>query len=77
MIPREQVEELIGHAPGGVCPFAIDSSIPVYLDVSLQRFETVYPAAGNSQSAVKLSIPELERTSHSLGWIDVCALING
>lgn len=74
MIPREQVEELIGHAPGGVCPFAIDSSIPVYLDVSLQRFETVYPAAGNSQSAVELNIPELEKTSHSLGWIDVCAL---
>ena len=74
MIPREQVEELIGHAPGGVCPFAIDSSIPVYLDVSLQRFETVYPAAGNSQSAVELSIAELEKTSHSLGWIDVCAL---
>lgn len=74
MIPREQVEELIGHAPGGVCPFAIDSSIPVYLDVSLQRFETVYPAAGNSQSAVELSIEELEKASHSLGWIDVCAL---
>ena len=74
MIPREQVEERIGHAPGGVCPFAIDAAIPVYLDVSLQRFETVYPAAGNSQSAVELSIPELEQTSHSLGWIDVCAI---
>ena len=74
MIPREQVEELIGHAPGGVCPFAIDQAIPVYLDVSLQRFETVYPAAGNSQSAVELSIEELVQTSHSLGWIDVCVL---
>ncbi len=74
MIPREQVEELIGHAPGGVCPFAIDPSIPVYLDVSLQRFETVYPAAGNSQSAVELTIEELVQTSRSLGWIDVCAL---
>lgn len=76
MIPREQVEELIGHAPGGVCPFAIDPSIPVYLDVSLQRFETVYPAAGNSQSAVELSIEELEQTSHSLGWIDVCVIMS-
>ena len=74
MIPRDRVEELVGHAPGGVCPFAIDSSIPVYLDVSLQRFETVYPAAGNSQSAVELNIAELEKTSHSLGWIDVCSL---
>lgn len=72
MIPFDQVEELVGHAPGGVCPFGIDSSIDVYLDESLKHFETVYPAAGNDHSAVKLSIPELEQISNSKGWVDVC-----
>lgn len=72
MIPFDEVEGLIGHAPGGVCPFGIDSSIEVYLDESLKHFETVYPAAGNDHSAVKLSIPELEQISNSKGWVDVC-----
>lgn len=72
MIPFDQVEGLVGHAPGGVCPFGIDSGIDVYLDESLKHFETVYPAAGNDHSAVRLSIPELEQISNSKGWVDVC-----
>lgn len=76
MIPRDQVENLIGHAPGGVCPFALDPSIPVYLDISLQRFETIYPAAGSSQSAVELTLKELEESSHASGWVDVCTISN-
>lgn len=72
MIPFEEVEHYIGHAPGGVCPFAIDDSIEVYLDVSLKRFETVYPAAGSDHSAVALSPEELRKYSHSMGWVDVC-----
>lgn len=72
MIPGDQVEELIGHAPGGVCPFATKTDIPVYLDVSLKRFDIVYPAAGSGNSAVKLTLPELEQYARSTGWIDVC-----
>lgn len=72
MIPGDQVEGLIGHAPGGVCPFATKADISVYLDVSLKRFEIVYPAAGSGNSAVKLTLPELEQYSKSTGWIDVC-----
>lgn len=72
MIPSAQVEELIGHAPGGVCPFADKPGIATWLDVSLKRFDIVYPAAGSGHSAVTLSIPELEKYSHSLGWVDVC-----
>lgn len=72
MIPFDDVESLIGHAPGGVCPFGIDPDINVYLDESLKHFETVYPAAGNDHSAVKLTIPELEQISNSKGWVDVC-----
>lgn len=72
MIPGAQVEKLIGHAPGGVCPFAVKENIPVYLDVSLRRFEVVYPAAGSGNSAVRLTLPELEQYSQSAGWIDVC-----
>jgi len=72
MIPGDQVEGYIGHAPGGVCPFVLTTEAPVYLDVSLQRFEIVYPAAGSGHSAVELSLPELEEHSKSLGWIDVC-----
>lgn len=71
MIPWEQVEDYIGHAPGGVCPFAVKEGIPVYLDESLKRFETVYPAAGSANSAIKLSLPELEKYSNALGWINV------
>lgn len=72
MITAELVEQSIGHAPGGVCPFAINPNVKVYLDISLKRFETVYPAAGSSNSAVELSIEELVSHSGSSGWIDVC-----
>lgn len=72
MIPGADCEAYIGHRPGGVCPFCLPEGVPVYLDVSLKRFETVYPAAGTDHSAVRLSLAELERTSKSLGWVDVC-----
>lgn len=72
MIPFEEVENWIGHAPGGVCPFGIKEGIRVYLDESLKQFETVYPAAGNDHSAVKLTIAELEEVAGAVGWVDVC-----
>lgn len=72
MIPGDSVEGYIGHAPGGVCPFAILPGVPVYLDVSLKRFEKVYPAGGSGHSAVELSVEELEKYSNSAGWVDVC-----
>lgn len=72
MIPWDQVEEYIGHAPGGVCPFVIKENVSVYLDESLRRFEVVYPAAGNDHSAIELTIPDLEKYSKSMGWVDVC-----
>lgn len=74
MIPAKEVEHDIGHAPGGVCPFAVNDGIKVYLDTSLKRFETVFPAAGSSNSAIKLSLPELEHYSNSIKWIDVCKI---
>ena len=74
MIPFESVEALIGHAGGGVCPFGIKEGIVVYLDESLKRFEIVYPACGSSNSAVKLTIPELELSSNYKEWIDVCKI---
>lgn len=72
MLPFDDVENLVGHGVGGVCPFGVNEGIKVYLDVSLQRFEIVYPAAGTAASAVELNLEELERASNSLGWIDVC-----
>ena len=72
MLPPEQVEALTGHAPGGVCPFAVKENTEIYLDISLKRFETVYPTAGSANSAVRLTIPELERYSCFQKWIDVC-----
>lgn len=72
MIPYDQVEEWIGHAPGGVCPFGIKGGVKIYLDESLKRFDTVYPAAGNDHSAVKLSIAELEQVAGTDEWVDVC-----
>lgn len=72
MIPSEQVEICIGHAPGGVCPFAVNSDVTVYLDASLKRFERVYPGGGNGHSAINLSLEELEEHSNYAGWIDVC-----
>lgn len=74
MIPYDQVESYIGHQPGGVCPFAISDQTDVYLDESLKRFDIVYPAAGNAQSAVKLNLSELEDYSHAKQWIDVCKI---
>ena len=72
MIPFEMVEELTGHSVGGVCPFGINEGVTVYLDESLKRFEIVYPACGSSNSAVKLTIPELEKSSGFTKWVDVC-----
>lgn len=72
MIPFEEVEDRIGHAPGGVCPFGIKEGVDVYLDESLRKFEIVYPAAGDDHSAVRLTIPELEQIAGAKGWVDVC-----
>ena len=72
MIPFEEVEQWIGHAPGGVCPFGIRDGVEVYLDESLHQFETVYPAAGDDHSAVRLSVDELEQIAGAKGWVDVC-----
>ena len=76
MIPFESVEELIGHAVGGVCPFGIKEDVTVYLDDSLKRFEIVYPACGSSNSAVKMTISDLEKASGFTKWVDVCKSIN-
>lgn len=72
MLTPEQVLELTGHAIGGVCPFGNPDGVKTYLDISLQRFETIFPAAGSSNSAIELTCDELAQYSHSLGWIDVC-----
>lgn len=72
MLKAEEVTEKIGHAVGGVCPFGVKPGVEVYLDVSMKRFETVYPAAGSSNSAIEMTMEELERYAGSLGWIDVC-----
>ena len=72
MIPFGDVEKLVGHAVGGVCPFGINDGVKVYLDNSLKKYEIVYPAAGSDKSAVKLTIDELEKASKALKWIDVC-----
>ena len=74
MIPAEEVEGRIGHGVGGVCPFGVKDGVEVYLDESLRRFDLVYPAAGTSSSAVRLTLPELEVASESLGWVDVTKL---
>ncbi|CDR79925.1 YbaK/EbsC family protein [Lactobacillus delbrueckii subsp. lactis] len=71
MIPFDQVEDYIGHAPGGVCPFAVKPGVKVYLDESLKRHTEVYPAAGSSNSAVRLTIPALEKYSDYTAWVDV------
>lgn len=72
MIQIEKLEELVGHKVGGVCPFCIKENVIVYLDVSLKRFEEIYPACGASNNAVKLTINQLEEHSKYLEWIDVC-----
>lgn len=72
MLTPDEVVELVGHAVGGVCPFGIKEGVAVYLDRSLKRFETVFPACGSSNSAIELSIEELERYSGYTAWVDVC-----
>ncbi len=72
MIPFDQVEELIGHSVGGVCPFGVNDNVTVYLDISLKKYKEVYPACGSSNSAIKLTIDELEKVSNYKKWIDIC-----
>lgn len=72
MVPFDDVETLIGHAAGGVCPFGVNSNAKVYLDISLKKYKYVYPACGTSNTAVKLLIEELEAASNNLKWVDVC-----
>ena len=72
MLSPQEAETMVGHAVGGVCPFAVNPGVTVYLDVSLKRFETVFPACGSSNSAIELTIPELEEYSGYAGWVDVC-----
>lgn len=72
MIAYDEVENIIGHAAGGVCPFGIKDNIKVYLDESLKTYECVYPACGNANSAVRLLISELELASNYLKWVDIC-----
>ena len=72
MLTPDEAQTMIGHAVGGVCPFAINAGVVVYLDVSLKRFQTVFPACGSSNSAIELTIEELEKYSSYAAWIDVC-----
>ena len=72
MLFPEEVSELVGHFVGGVCPFAVNEGVAVYLDQSLKRFQTVFPACGSSNSAIELTIEELETCSGFSEWIDVC-----
>ena len=72
LIDYDNVEKLIGHSVGGVCPFGINDGVDVYLDTSLKKYDIVYPACGSSNSAVKLSVSELEKISNSIKWICVC-----
>ena len=74
MLDASEVLHLVGYPVGGVCPFGIDKDIPVYLDVSLKRFDTVFPSAGSANSAIELSCDELFRYSNALEWVDVCKL---
>lgn len=72
MIPFDDVERLIGHAVGGVCPFGVKEGVEVYLDKSLQKLKIVNPASGSSNSAVRLTIKELEEASNYIRWVDIC-----
>ena len=72
MLTPGEVEAMVGHAVGGVCPFAVNPGVKIYLDASLRRFETVFPACGSSNSAIELTIPELEQFSKYDDWVDVC-----
>ena len=72
MLTPEEAVRLVGHAVGGVCPFAVNAGVAVYLDESLRRFDTVYPACGSGNSAIELTIEELEQYSSPVSWVDVC-----
>ena len=72
MLTPEENVELIGHAVGGVCPFAVNDGVKIYLDESLKRFETVFPACGSANSAIELTMEELEKYSSFVAWVDVC-----
>ena len=74
MLAFEDVERLIGHAVGGVCPFAVNEGVRVFLDESLKRFETVYPACGSSNSAIELTLEELEKYSNAEKRVDICKI---
>lgn len=75
MLSFDEAEPLIGHAVGGICPFAVNKDVEVYLDISLKRFHTVFPACGSSNSAIELSMEELEEYSNFIKWIDVCKIL--
>ena len=72
MLPADVVETVIGHGVGGVCPFGVNPGVPVYLDESLRKYEIVYPAAGNAQSGVRLTVEELFACSEAVDYVDVC-----
>ena len=74
MLTPEEAETLIGHAVGGVCPFAVNAGVSVYLDESMRRYPTVFPACGSSNSAIEMTMEDLERHSGYLAWVDVCKL---
>ena len=75
MLSFDEAEPFAGHAIGGVCPFAVNAGVETYLDVSLKRFKTVFPACGNPNSAIELSLEELEKYSDFIKWIDVCKIL--
>ena len=75
MLSFDEAELLVGHAVGGICPFAVNEGVEIYLDESLKRFNTVFPACGSSNSAIELSLQELEEYSGFIKWIDVCKIV--
>ncbi len=75
MLSFDEAEPLVGHAVGGICPFAVNEGVEIYLDISLKRFSTVFPACGSSNSAIELSLQELEEYSGFIKWIDVCKIV--
>lgn len=75
MLSFDEAEALVGHAVGGICPFAVNEGVEIYLDTSLQRFSTVFPACGSSNSAIEFSLQELEEYSGFIKWIDVCKIV--
>jgi len=72
MLSPEEVDHLVGHGIGGVCPFTVNDNVDIYLDDSLKRFDTVFPACGSSNSAIELTIEELEKYANSARWVDLC-----